>query len=63
MLEIFVPSDLQYQSWGREILMAILDVFYLPLKVLVLMILSFGHHLRQSNILLFKRSTALWCRK
>ena len=22
-----MPSDLQYPSWGREILMAILDVF------------------------------------
>ena len=50
-----------------EILMAILDVFYLffylPLEVLVMMLLSFGHHPRQNNIPLFKRSAALWCGK
>ena len=27
VLEIFVPSDLRYQSWGGEIFMAILDAF------------------------------------
>ena len=48
--------------------MAILDVFlicflYLPLKVFVLMLLSFGHHPWQNNTPLFKRSAALWCRK
>jgi hypothetical protein len=28
VLEIFMPSDLRYCSWGGEILMAILDVFF-----------------------------------
>jgi hypothetical protein len=53
---------------GGEILMAILDVFFIcflysPLNVLVLMLLSFGHHPRRNNIPLFKRSTASESRK
>ena len=48
--------------------MAILDVFLfvffnLPLKVLVLMLLSFGHHPQRNNIPLFKCSAASWCGK
>jgi hypothetical protein len=36
---------------------------YLPLKVFVLMLLSFGHHPRQNNTPLFKCSAASWCGK
>jgi hypothetical protein len=43
--------------------MALLDVLlicflYLPLKVLVLIVLLFGHHPQQNNIPLFKCSMA-----